>query len=89
MSDAVAGHGCAYRLGGDEFCVLLHDAADLDALIARSLAALTVDGPGFVITAAHGAAWLPHEATTGSDLLNFADERMYADKSATVALAAR
>jgi diguanylate cyclase (GGDEF)-like protein len=63
LHDAVGADGRAYRLGGDEFCVLLHNGADLDALIARTLAALTVDGPGFAITTAFGAARLPHDAT--------------------------
>ena len=45
LAAAVAGHGSAYRLGGDEFCVLLdHHAAADDPIIEAALAALAEPG---------------------------------------------
>ncbi len=74
LNAAVAGQGEAFRLGGDELCVLLEDSAAL----AACEAALQEDGIG----ASHGTAWLPHEADTASAALSLADDRMYAAKRA-------
>ncbi len=74
LNAAVAGRGTAFRLGGDEMCVLLEDAA----VVADCEAALREDGIG----ASHGTAWLPEEATTPSAALSLADDRMYAAKRA-------
>jgi diguanylate cyclase (GGDEF)-like protein len=75
--------GAAYRLGGDEFC-LLAPARDAEAegLIDRSVKALEEHGDGFSVTASFGAAVLPEEAAEGSDALRLADERLYAQKYA-------
>jgi diguanylate cyclase (GGDEF)-like protein len=81
LSDAVAAHGGAYRLGGDEFCVLLQlDGEDVDDLIARAAAALSDSGKQFAIRASFGAVLLPHEADSPDHALQLADERMYAHK---------
>jgi diguanylate cyclase (GGDEF)-like protein len=81
LSDAVAAHGSAYRLGGDEFCVLLRlDGEDVDDLIARAAAALRDSGKQFAIRASFGAVLLPHEADSPDHALQLADERMYAQK---------
>lgn len=70
--------GRAYRMGGDEFCVLLPgDAATTPAALA---AAATQRGEGFVVTAAFGAVALPEEAAGATAALRLADERMYAHK---------
>jgi GGDEF domain-containing protein len=74
LTAAVAGRGEAFRLGGDELCVLLKDPAALPDCDA----ALRGDG----ISASHGEAWLPHEADTPSGALSLADSRMYAAKRA-------
>jgi diguanylate cyclase (GGDEF)-like protein len=66
-----------YRLGGDEFCLLLDGALDDGAPeIGRAVAALT-EGP---VTASYGLVVIPREATTATDALALADERMYARK---------
>jgi two-component system cell cycle response regulator len=76
-----APHGHAYRLGGDEFCLLVEcSAADVDALIAGAGAALCERGEGFEITASRGSVLLPSEAPTVEAALQLADRRMYADK---------
>jgi two-component system cell cycle response regulator len=81
LSDAVAPHGCAYRLGGDEFCVL----ASTQALSAETIChaaeeALSERGKGFTITASWGKVLIPVEVTTPTDALRVADRRMYAKK---------
>jgi two-component system, cell cycle response regulator len=82
LETVVAGHGCVYRLGGDEFCVLLDGRyAAHDRLVATATSALTEQGQGFAVTVAVGTATIPDEADTASTALRLADERMYADKS--------
>ena len=82
LAASVAGVGAAYRLGGDEFCVLLDGAfAREHPAVARARAALAERGRGFVVTASCGAVTMPAEADTVGEALNLADERMYADKS--------
>jgi diguanylate cyclase (GGDEF)-like protein/PAS domain S-box-containing protein len=81
LEAAVSGRGNAYRMGGDEFCVLAELKADgQDALAAAGSTALRERGEGFEITASHGAVAIPHEATTASEALGMADQRMYARK---------
>jgi two-component system, cell cycle response regulator len=81
LRDAVAGHGTAYRLGGDEFCVLVERTADAsEALIAQAAQALYESGEGFTVTASHGTVELPAEADTSETALQIADERMYEHK---------
>ena len=81
---AVSDHGRAYRLGGDEFCLLLRGRfTNDDAVIAAATAALTEQGAMFSVTAAHGLATLPDEASTTTAVLQLADQRMYAAKART------
>ena len=79
---AVVGpHGCAYRLGGDEFCVLLDGLARPPEQIVRSAAAaLAETGTGFAIGASYGTVTIPSEANDVSTALHIADTRMYAKK---------
>jgi diguanylate cyclase (GGDEF)-like protein len=81
LSAAVAPHGTAYRLGGDEFCVLLPAVpGDMQDQVARAAAALSERGETFSIGASCGAVLLPHEASTPDYALQLADQRMYARK---------
>jgi two-component system cell cycle response regulator len=73
--------GSAYRMGGDEFCVLLRDGARPDELAAACAEALTEHGDGFTITCSYGAIALPHEADDAGEALRIADQRMYAHKA--------
>ena len=59
-ASAAAG-GAAYRMGGDEFCALVPDSADLDVLAA----ALREDGQGFTVDCSYGSATVPCEAPDG------------------------
>ena len=79
---AVDGRGQAYRMGGDEFCVL--SAAPLDQaqeLVELTRAALTEHGDGFAITAALGSAALDSPDSDFDHALREADRRMYAEKN--------
>jgi diguanylate cyclase (GGDEF)-like protein/PAS domain S-box-containing protein len=81
LSAAVHGRGVAYRMGGDEFCVLATLMADgAESLAAAGAAALSESGEGFEITASHGAALIPRETDDSADSLRIADQRMYARK---------
>ncbi len=70
----------AYRVGGDEFCVL-STAEDPHALPELAAEALAEQGEGFTVTASHGSVLLPIEASTPTEALREADRRMYARKS--------
>ena len=81
LADAVRGHGRAYRLGGDEFCVLLEPGvAGVEPVMAACLSALTERGEGFEVTASHGSVLSPEEVTDATEALQVADRRMYARK---------
>jgi diguanylate cyclase (GGDEF)-like protein len=81
LADHVAGVGSAYRMGGDEFCVLLGGGAlSEDQAAAACAAALTEHGDGFVITCSFGAIAVPLEAGDAGEALRIADQRMYAHK---------
>ena len=73
--------GFAYRLGGDEFCLLAPiDPSHAGAVMELASQALVEDGDGFYVTASAGSALLPQEAATPSDALRVADRRLYAMK---------
>jgi diguanylate cyclase (GGDEF)-like protein len=74
--------GSAYRMGGDEFCLLARTGPqDAERLINDGLEALEEAGDSWHIGASHGAVWIPSEATTESQAMKLADERMYANKA--------
>jgi diguanylate cyclase (GGDEF)-like protein/PAS domain S-box-containing protein len=78
----LAERASAYRMGGDEFCVLsLPDCADHESIAGIASAALTEHGEGFQVTASYGSVTLPVEAATATEALREADRRMYARKS--------
>jgi len=81
LATAVEPWGGAYRLGGDEFCVLAPTQTLRAEAIARSAeAALSESGSGFSITASWGMVRLPTEAATATEALRLADRRMYSQK---------
>jgi two-component system, cell cycle response regulator len=82
LSAAVAPDAGAFRLGGDEFCVLA-PACELKAERLREAAvgALSdVDG-GFEVSSSCGLVIVPRDASTPSSVLQLADERLYAEKA--------
>ena len=73
--------GTAYRLGGDEFCLVATIGEDeAESLIDRACEALSERGEGFEIVSSFGAVILPDEATDAGQALQTADERLYAQK---------
>ena len=78
LSAAVGEHGRAYRVGGDEFCALLHCPPQrTDAVIEASVLALSEQGQGFDVTTAHGVVRVPAEAQDSFQALQLADQRLY------------
>jgi two-component system cell cycle response regulator len=75
----VGASGAAYRMGGDEFCVLF-PAEGAAGLVGRAQLALAESGEGFTVSASAGMVSLPREARTVSEALAIADRRMYAHK---------
>jgi diguanylate cyclase (GGDEF)-like protein len=88
LERSVQPHGRAYRLGGDEFCVLA-DAGARTEIELVAPAALAEHGDGFAVTASYGAVAIPEEATGSGEALLIADQRMYAHKNAGRATARR
>jgi diguanylate cyclase (GGDEF)-like protein len=76
------GHdGVAYRIGGDEFCVLLTCERDRFDEVSRAVAtALSANGPGYSVTASWGIVEVPAEESEPSAAMQLADVRMYAQK---------
>jgi diguanylate cyclase (GGDEF)-like protein len=84
LDAVVKGWDCssAYRMGGDEFCVLaLTDPGVEDELLEAVSAALYAHGEGFEIAASHGSILVPVDAVTPKDALRLADQRMYSNKN--------
>jgi two-component system, cell cycle response regulator len=83
LATAVGAEARAFRLGGDEFCMLLPGGfAREDERIVACRMALSERGRGFDVTASCGVVELGEEARSLEAALALADERMYADKSA-------
>ena len=81
LAESLPPEGRAYRLGGDEFCVLVRtDPSRFDHVLAASSAALGERGEGFEIGSSRGAVVLHEEVDNPSDALRVADARMYAEK---------
>jgi two-component system cell cycle response regulator len=72
--------GRGYRMGGDEFCLLV-DADSADEAVAAAVDALTTKIDGIPIGCSWGQVVIPDEASADSDALREADQRMYAMKA--------
>jgi diguanylate cyclase (GGDEF)-like protein len=73
--------GIAYRMGGDEFCVLA-PAEDSERTVWTAWTALSERGDAFEVGASYGIAELPDEASSVAMALHVADVRLYDDKAA-------
>ena len=90
LAITVEGIGSAYRLGGDEFCVLASvPSGDGEAIARLAAAALCEDGSAFDVQSSFGFAFVPNEANSSEAALKLADQRMYALKAAGDRSAAR
>jgi HD-GYP domain-containing protein (c-di-GMP phosphodiesterase class II) len=77
----VAPHGRAYRLGGDEFCILAATRElPAEAICKAAEEALSDHGKGFEVGASWGKVLIPVEVVTATDALRLADKRMYSKK---------
>ena len=82
LSDAMAGRATAYRMGGDEFCVLM-PVGDDDPFATADLAAkaLSEASDGVVVECSYGTAAIPAEAETMEQALRLVDHRLYDRKT--------
>lgn len=80
LERAVEHGGRAYRLGGDEFCVLT-TGEQAGTTVKAGFAALTERGEAFDIGSSYGTAVLGDEAKTMEEALRLADQRMYERKA--------
>jgi two-component system cell cycle response regulator len=81
LKTAVGREGGVYRMGGDEFCVLIAcEPGEAQAVVARAAAALAEEGEGFQVRASWGAVELPAETRDPTDALRITDQRMYQNK---------
>jgi len=81
LAAALVGHGAAYRMGGDEFCVIIHDSREGPRIVGLAAEALSEIGGAFDIGCSYGMATMPGDTTTPSAALTLADQRMYERKS--------
>jgi diguanylate cyclase (GGDEF)-like protein len=80
LTDCLGDAGGAYRMGGDEFCVLVDCEAGFELAVETAASALSARGEGFAISCSHGSVRLPLEADEVASALRKADQRMYARK---------
>jgi diguanylate cyclase (GGDEF)-like protein len=82
LAAAVAPDAGAFRLGGDEFCVLARaDDDGAERLRDAAIEALSdVDG-GFEVGSSCGLVMVPRDVSTPSSVLQLADERLYSEKA--------
>jgi len=84
LAAAVGDQASAYRLGGDEFCVIGRGVSGERArLEASAAAALSEHGEGFSVTASYGSVLIPAEARSAEHAMQASDQRMYARKQSS------
>jgi diguanylate cyclase (GGDEF)-like protein len=81
LSRAVGKDGVAYRVGGDEFAVLIDcKKSRQDDVAKRAAEALSASGTGYDVSASWGVAAIPDDAAEPKEAMRLADIRMYAQK---------
>jgi diguanylate cyclase (GGDEF)-like protein len=82
LASALDGIGTAYRMGGDEFCVVAPlGATEVEQIPRLAGAALSETGTVFSIGCSYGITQVPAEATSVVEALRLADQRMYENKT--------
>ena len=82
LQDAVSLTGAAYRLGGDEFCVVAPlGEVGLESLAAATIKSLSERGDGFDVGCSYGAVVAIGDVKAADDALRAADQLLYASKS--------
>jgi len=86
LQSVVGPHGTAYRMGGDEFCVLFDvSSQDNESFVHSSVAALCEHSPSFSVTASHGVVQIPTEVSDPASVMQLADQRLYRRKEEVAA----
>jgi two-component system, cell cycle response regulator len=81
LAEVMVGYGRAYRMGGDEFCVLASvPDGGADEVAALAASSLVEKGVGFSIVCSFGLAQIPADTTDCHEALRIADTRMYEHK---------
>ncbi|MDA0172323.1 GGDEF domain-containing protein [Solirubrobacter taibaiensis] len=88
LESYVGDRGRAFRVGGDEFCVLLRGEG-ADHLVDGAARSLSAEGEGYWVGCSYGFISLPDEAADPDAAMRIADQRMYASKNAGRMSAAR
>jgi diguanylate cyclase (GGDEF)-like protein len=79
LAAAMEGHGSAYRMGGDEFCVIVR-GPESDRVLVAAAEALSEHGEHFDVRCSSGSVVIgPSEMTLEQALLQ-ADQRLYSNK---------
>ena len=82
LQTELEGYATAYRMGGDEFCILTTgESGDHESITSAAAKALAEHGEGFAVTASYGSVTVPMEADHAEAAMRIADQRMYARKS--------
>jgi putative nucleotidyltransferase with HDIG domain len=81
MAEAVRDTGRAYRMGGDEFCLLARAERDgVDRVAMTAAAALSEHGERFAVSCSYGVVVIGEDTDHPDEALQLADQRMYAHK---------
>ncbi len=81
LAKAVEGRGAAYRMGGDEFCVLVDVANGAGEVVRSAAEALSDSGDAFAIGCSYGTVFMPTETVIADQALQISDQRMYSSKA--------
>jgi diguanylate cyclase (GGDEF)-like protein len=85
FQERTAETGTAYRLGGDEFCLLAPVTDRSPTAIAKSGArALSELGDAFTVGCSYGVVRVPVEAQQPEEALRTADRRLYSNKESRI-----
>ncbi len=81
LRQALGQDGAGYRIGGDEFCVLLTCPRERFEQMSRAATqALSATGPGYAVNSSWGTVEVPREEREVAAAMQLADVRMYAQK---------
>jgi diguanylate cyclase (GGDEF)-like protein len=78
LTRTLPGRAAAYRMGGDEFCVLA--PAEFSETLEDAGRSMCEKGEGFDVTCSFGSVRIPDEASSPSQALSIADDRLYGRK---------
>ena len=81
LNEAMAGVGSAYRIGGDEFCVIAR-GDNAEDVLRRAQEALSEHDEEFTVRCGLGTVAIAPDEMTFEEALRTADQRLYVDKAA-------